>query len=303
MLKKKKNNAYFDTKGDKVFGVINGILLAILTLLVVYPIYFILIASISDPTYVNQGLTFLFPRGITMMGYEKILEFPQLLSGYKNSAIYTVVGTCINLLVCIPTAFALSRKELPGRGFLTAFFVVTMYFSGGIVPAYLQIRNLGLLNSMWALVLPGALSTYNMLVCRSFFTANVSEELFEATKLDGGSYTTFFFRVVMPLSKSIIAVMVLFHALVHWNSYMSALYYIQDQDKFPLQLVLKNMAAVIDNTALNQDLDPEVLMKALKTQQLVRYSVIIIASIPVFILYPFVQKYFVKGVMIGSVKG
>ncbi len=302
-MKIKRNRVLYDTKGDRIFSFVNGLLLTFITLLIVYPIYFILVASISDPTYVSLGQTFLFPRGVTLMGYEKILEFPQILNGYKNSIIYTVVGTCINLLVCIPTAFVLSRKELPGRNLLTVFFVITMYFSGGLVPGYLQIRNLGLLDTMWALVLPGALNVYNMLVCRSFFTANVSEELFEATKLDGGSYTTFFFKVVMPLSKSIVAVMVLFHALVHWNQYMTALYYLQSQDKFPLQLVLRNLTALLDSTALRQDIDPELLMKTMKTQQLVRYSVIIVASIPVFLMYPFVQKYFVKGVMVGSVKG
>lgn len=302
-MKVKNNRVLSDTKGDRIFSFFNGLLLTIITLAIVYPIYFILVASISDPTYVNQGLTFLYPRGLTGMGYEKLLEYPEILTGYKNSIIYTVVGTTINLLVCIPTAFVLSRKELPGRNLLTAFFVITMYFSGGLVPGYLQIKNLGLLDSMWALVLPGALNVYNMLVCRSFFTANVSEELFEATKLDGGSYTTFFFKVVLPLSKSIIAVMILFHALVHWNNYMTALYFIQSQEKFPLQLVLRNMTEMLDATALRQDVDPEVMLQMTKTLQLVRYSVIIVASIPVFLMYPFVQKYFVKGVMVGSVKG
>ena len=230
----KKTNSVKLSSGDRVFGIVNGILLAIITLLIVYPIYFIIVASVSDPTYVNLGQTLFWPKGLNISGYQKIFEYSEISTGYLNSIFYTVLGTCINLLVCVPTAFALSRKELVGRGWINAFFVVTMYFSGGLVPGYLLIKNLGMINTVWALVLPGALNVYNMIVCRSFFMSNISDELFEATKIDGGSYTSFFFKVALPLSKSIIAVMVLYHALVHWNSYLSALYYIRDTDKYPL---------------------------------------------------------------------
>lgn len=286
-----------------MFGIVNGILLAIVTLLIVYPIYFIIVASVSDPTYVNLGQTLFWPKGLNISGYQKIFEYSEITTGYLNSIFYTVLGTCINLLVCIPTAFSLSRKELVGRGWINAFFVVTMYFSGGLVPGYLLIKNLGMINTVWALVLPGALNVYNMIVCRSFFMSNISDELFEATKIDGGSYTSFFFKVVLPLSKSIIAVMVLYHALVHWNSYLSALYYIRDTDKYPLQLILRNLTASISVDSIQDAMDSAAISEKMKASQTVRYAVIIVASIPVFLMYPFVQKYFVKGVMVGSVKG
>ena len=299
----KKTNSVKLSNGDRVFGIVNGILLAIVTLLIVYPIYFIIVASVSDPTYVNLGQTLFWPKGLNISGYQKIFEYSEITTGYLNSIFYTVLGTCINLLVCIPTAFSLSRKELVGRGWINAFFVVTMYFSGGLVPGYLLIKNLGMINTVWALVLPGALNVYNMIVCRSFFMSNISDELFEATKIDGGSYTSFFFKVALPLSKSIIAVMVLYHALVHWNSYLSALYYIRDTDKYPLQLILRNLTASLSVDSIQDAMDSAAISEKMKASQTVRYAVIIVASIPVFLMYPFVQKYFVKGVMVGSVKG
>lgn len=299
----KKTNSVKLSSGDRVFGIVNGILLAIITLLIVYPIYFIIVASVSDPTYVNLGQTLFWPKGLNISGYQKIFEYSEISTGYLNSIFYTVLGTCINLLVCVPTAFALSRKELVGRGWINAFFVVTMYFSGGLVPGYLLIKNLGMINTVWALVLPGALNVYNMIVCRSFFMSNISDELFEATKIDGGSYTSFFFKVALPLSKSIIAVMVLYHALVHWNSYLSALYYIRDTDKYPLQLILRNLTASLSVDSIQDAMDSAAISEKMKASQTVRYAVIIVASIPVFLMYPFVQKYFVKGVMVGSVKG
>lgn len=299
----KKTNSVKLSSGDRVFGIVNGILLAIITLLIVYPIYFIIVASVSDPTYVNLGQTLFWPKGLNISGYQKIFEYSEISTGYLNSIFYTVLGTCINLLVCVPTAFALSRKELVGRGWINAFFVVTMYFSGGLVPGYLLIKNLGMINTVWALVLPGALNVYNMIVCRSFFMSNISDELFEATKIDGGSYTSFFFKVALPLSKSIIAVMVLYHALVHWNSYLSALYYIRDTNKYPLQLILRNLTASLSVDSIQDAMDSAAISEKMKASQTVRYAVIIVASIPVFLMYPFVQKYFVKGVMVGSVKG
>ena len=297
MTKNKKINS------DKVFGFVNGLLLALITLLIVYPLYFIIVASFSDPVYVNSGQTMFFPKGVTLEGYVKVLEFPQMLTGFKNSIIYTVVGTLINMLVCIPTAFALSRKELVGRRVLNTFFLITMYFSGGLIPGYLLLKELHMLNSIWSIVLPGALSVYNMIICRSFFQANVSEELLESVKIDGGSYFTFFFKVVLPLSKAIIAVMVLFHALAHWNKYLEIVYYIRDPEKYSLQVVLRNLSLYLNTNVTDSGLDAKTAGEMQKIEQITRFSVVIIASIPVFLMYPFIQKYFVKGVMIGSVKG
>ncbi len=287
---------------DRVFDVINYILMGLILIIVMYPLYFVIVASFSDPTYVNAGQTMIFPKGITFEGYMRTLEYSTIWSGYKNSIVYTFVGTCVNLAVLIPASFALSRSELVGRKLFTTLCLFCMYFGGGTIPTYLLIKNLGLFNSMWALVLPGAFSVYNMIICRSFFKSNVSEELFESVKLDGAGYTRFFFSIVLPLSKAILAVMVLYHALGHWNSYMNVLYYIRDVDKHNLQLVLRNLTESL-STGSMEAVDSEYLASAEKLKELVKYSTILLAALPMIILYPFVQKYFVGGVMIGSVKG
>ena len=299
----KKKSIIKDSGSDRVFGIVNGTLLALFTLLLIYPVYFIFSASISDPTYVNLGETFLIPKGINFLGYEKLLEYPTILNGFKNSVIYTVTGVCVQMFTCVTCAFALSRKELPGRRVLNAFFVITMYVAGGLVPTYILNRDLGILDTIWVMILPTALNVYNMIVCRSFFMSNISEELFEATKIDGGSYTTFFIKVVLPLSKAILAVLILYHTLQHWNSYTDALYYLRSSKKYPLQMVLKGLTASLSTSVQDMGMDARAIADKVKGEQAVRYSIIIVGSIPVFLMYPFVQKYFVKGVMVGSVKG
>ena len=289
---------------DKIFLFFVYVILGALVLVMAYPIWFVLIASVSDPTYVNLGQVLLFPKGLTLEGYRKVFEYRDLMTGYKNTILYTVVGTSINLAVLMPASFALSRRELCFRNFFMIFFLITMYVGGGLVPGYLQVKNLGLMNTMWALVLPGAFSVYNMIICRNYFTGNISEELFDSARIDGSSYTGFFLSVVLPLSKSIIAVMVLFHALGHWNSYLSALYYLRDTDKYPLQLVLRNMQTELDAmTGEGGAASMDALMEIQRLQQSVKYAIIPMASVPVALMYPLVQKHFVKGVMIGSIKG
>ena len=250
-------------------------------------------------------MLFFLPKGLNFLGYQKIIEYDEVVTGFINTVKYTVLGTCINLIVCIPTAFALSRKELVGRKWLNLFFIFTMYFSGGLIPSYLVIDKLNMIDTTWALVLPGALNVYNMIVCRSFFQNNIPEELFEASKIDGVDYTLFFFKIVLPLSKAIIAVMVLYHALVHWNQYLNVLYYIRDRDKYSLQLVLRNLMEMFkaESTDGFAGMDAASMVEMQKANEAVRYAVIVVASIPVFLLYPLVQKYFVKGVMVGAVKG
>lgn len=290
------------SKIDIIFDVINYIIMAIILFLVAYPIYFVLIASFSDPTYVNAGQVLLFPKGFNLDGYKMVFEFKQIWTGYKNSIIYTLVGTCISIAVLIPASFALSRKELVGRKFFTTLCLFTMYFSGGVIPSYLLIKNMGMFDTIWALVLPGAFSVFNMIICRSFFIGNVSEELYESVKIDGGGYMRFFFSIVVPLSKAIIAVMVLYHALGYWNSYMSVLYYIRDESKYNLQLILSNITSSL-NTKQMEGMSMDAMIAAEKLKEMVKYTTILIAALPMIILYPFVQKYFVTGVMIGSVKG
>lgn len=290
------------SKFDIVFDIINYTIMVIILFLVAYPVYFVVIASFSDPNYVNAGQTLLFPKGINLEGYKTILEFKQIWTGYKNSIIYTFFGTCLNIAVLIPASFALSRKELVGRKLFTTLCVFTMYFSGGTIPTYLLVKNLGLFDTMWALILPMAFGVYNMIICRSFFIGNVSEELYESVKIDGGGYMRFFFSIVVPLSKAIIAVMVLYNALGHWNSYLPVLYYIRDESKYNLQLILRNITSVL-STQQFEGMSMEAMVSAEKIKEMVKYTTILIAALPMIILYPFVQKYFVTGIMIGSVKG
>ena len=223
-----------------------------------------------------------------------------------NSIFYTTVGTCINLIVTIPTAYTLSRRQFAGKKFVTFFYMVTMFVSGGMIPTYLVVKNMQMLDTMWSLIVPGAMSVYNMIVARTFFESSLPEELFEAATVDGCGHTKFFFKIALPLSKAIIAIMVLYYGIGHWNNYFSALLYMKTEDKYPLQLVLRSI--LISNEAnLSMAVTTPEMQAALQEQQalvdLMKYSLIIVSSIPVMILYPFIQKHFVKGVMIGSVKG
>ncbi len=288
---------------DRIYlWIVNAFLLLFL-LICAYPLYFVVIASISDPAAVNLGRVLLLPKKLTLDAYRHILENKSILIGYKNTIIYTTVGTLINICVLLPGAFALSRKELPFRKAFIVYFMITMYFGGGLIPTYLQVRSLGLMDTMWALVLPGAFSVYNSLVCKNFFEANTPADLFDSARMDGAGYTTFFFSVVLPISKAIIAVMVLFHALGHWNSYMSAMYYITNPQKYPLQLVLKNMQGELDTLAASGSVSAGSLKELTNLIEGVKYSIIPVSTIPVALLYPFAQKYFVKGVTMGSIKG
>ena len=228
------------------------------------------------------------------------------LSEAFNSLVITFVGTSINLIVTLPTAYALSRSKFGGRKIVMAFYMVTMFFGGGLIPTFLVVKNLGLLNTIWALVLPGSMGVYNMIVARTFFQSNISEELYDAAAIDGCSQSRFFFQIALPLSKAIIAVLVLYYGVGHWNSYFSSLVYITDQERYPLQLVLRGIL-ITNETALSQTATTEAARKAMRERQeliaVMKYSLIIISSIPVMLIYPFIQKYFVQGVMIGSVKG
>lgn len=294
------------SRADKVFDVSLLVILTIILIIVAYPLYFIIIASFSDPKAVASGMVTFLPVGINFAGYAEVFKNKLVVSGFINSIFYTAVGVGINLVVTIPTAYALSRRQFGGKGFVTTFYIITMFISGGMMPTYLVVQKLGMLDTMWSLIVPGALSVYNMIVARTFFQSNLPDELWEAASVDGCTQTKFFFRIALPLSKAIIAIMVLYYGVSHWNSYFSALLYMKTDVKFPLQLVLRSI--LIQNSAsLAQQVTSVSAQQALEAQrqlvELMKYSLIIISSIPVMIMYPFVQKYFVKGVMIGSVKG
>ena len=293
-------------KQDVVFDVVIFILLTLIFLIVAYPLYFVIISSFSDPVAVAGGKVTLYPVGITLDGYAKVFKTSEVMRGFANSLLYTFTGVAVNLLCTLPTSYALSRKDFPLRNPITFFYMVTMFVGGGMIPSYLVIKNTGLLNTMWALVIPGAVGVYNMIVARTFFITNIPLELMEAAKLDGCGNTRFFISIVLPLSGAIIAILFLYYGVGHWNSYFSALLYIDDREKWPLQLELRNILLqnsvnMTKTTMTAEELAEKERQEALK--EMMKYSLIIISSIPVLIIYPFVQKYFVKGVMIGAVKG
>lgn len=296
-----------ETRQDRIFLTLNYIFVTIAFLLVAYPLVYMISASISNPKEVASGAMWLFPKDITFEGYHRVLQDQRIWSGYANTILYTVVGTAVNLMVTIPAAYALSRKDFVGRGFFMGMFMVTMFFGGGLVPSYLLIKELGLIDSMWALILPSAASVWNIIVTRTFFQGTIPGELQEAAQMDGCSNLKLFFNIVLPLSMPIIAVMALFYGVGHWNSYFSAMIYLNDSAKYPLQLVLRQILVLQEMSAQGSGMmdgsSASALNNKAEVAALVRYAVIIVSTLPVIIVYPFLQRYFVQGVMIGSVKG
>ncbi len=289
---------------DILFTVISNIILLFFVVIVAYPIYFVVIASVTDPMYVNNGSILLYPKGFTLLGYQKVLQNTKLWTGYANTILYTVCGTALGVMSTLMAGYSLSRKDLPGRGIIMKLFVFTMYFGGGMIPYYLVVKGLGLVDSRMAMIVLGSISAYNIIVVRSFMESTVPDELMEAATIDGCGNGIFFFKIVIPISKAVIAVMVLFIAVGYWNSYFNAMIFLTDSGKYPLQLVLREIlltASVASNNATV--MDPEAALKLETMVQVIKYGVIVVSTAPIICVYPFVQKYFVKGVMIGSIKG
>ncbi|GMK47792.1 MULTISPECIES: carbohydrate ABC transporter permease [Paenibacillus] len=296
-----------ESRGDKLFLACNYLYVFLAFLIVFYPLVYMISASISDPKAVASGEMWLWPKGITLEGYKMVFKNTNIWIGYENTIIYTVVGTAINLFVTLPAAYALSRRDFVGRNFFMGMFMVTMFFSGGLIPTYLLVKELGMMNSMWAIVLPSAASIWNIIVSRTFFQSSIPKELQEAAQIDGCSNMRLFFRIILPLSLPIIAVMALFYGVGNWNSYFSALIYLNEAGKYPLQLVLRQILVLQEMGAQGGgaiDISSATAMNSkAEIAALVKYAVIIVATIPVIVIYPFLQRYFVQGVMIGSVKG
>ena len=293
-------------RSDVIYDTILFILLSLVFLVVAYPLYFVIISSVSDPIAVSNGEVTFYPIGFTLDGYREVFKTNTVVRGFLNSLLYTVCGVSVNLLVTLPTGYALSRKDFALKKFVTFFYMLTMFIGGGMMPTYLIVKQTGLLNSMWALIIPGAMGVYNMIVARTFFVTTLPVELLEAAKLDGCGNTRFFFHIVLPLSGAITAILVLYYGQGHWNSYFSALLYINDREKWPLQLELRNILLLNTNTMTKEFITEEMRKEQARREALanmMKYSLIIISSIPMLIVYPFVQKHFVKGVMIGSLKG
>ncbi|CAM4341434.1 putative aldouronate transport system permease protein [Paenibacillus endophyticus] len=300
-------SAVKETGKDKLFLAFNYIYVLLAFIIVAYPVVYMISASISDPKLVGSGEMWLLPKGITFEGYERVFQNKSIWTGYGNTILYTVVGTAINLFVTLPAAYALSRKDFAGRNFFMGMFMVTMFFGGGLVPSYLLIKELGMVNTIWAIVIPSAASIWNIIVARTFFQSSIPKELQEAAQIDGCSNIRLFMKIILPLSMPIIAVMALFYGVGNWNSYFSALIYLNDAAKYPLQLVLRQILVLQEMSAQGGGAIDASTASALNSKAeiaaLVKYSVIIVATAPIIAVYPFLQRYFVQGVMIGSVKG
>lgn len=299
LRRKAKSNLGLD---DRIFDLAVKVFLLILGVMALYPLWFVLIASVSNPSDIFLGRVFLYPSGLNTEAYEKLLQTPKIWTGYRNSILYTAVGTFINLAVTLPAAFALSRKGLPGRGIFSVFFIFTMVFSGGLIPSFMLIRSLDMVDTMWALVIPGAVSAFNLLIAKSFFEGGIPESIYEAAIVDGANKFQFFFRFALPLSKAMIAVILLYYALGHWNDYFSPLIYIASPEKQPLTIIIAQMAATVDTTLL-ETMPSEEAYHLLMEKSLMKYAVVFVGAIPMILLYPFLQKYLIQGVMLGAVKG
>ncbi len=288
-----------ETLGDKLFRLIRNVILLFFCVIVLYPVIFVISASFSNPLSVMKNEVVLLPKGFTLIGYEKVFSNPDVWNSYKNTIVYTIVGTALNVILTSTGAIALSRKDFKGRNFWTFYITFTMFFSGGIIPMYLLIKQLNLYDTFWVMILPGAISAWNMIIMRTFFQSNVPMELQEAAIIDGCNDLVIFLKIALPLSMPIIAIMTLFYGVDHWNSFFGAMLYLSDRDKFPLQLILREIllqnisSGNVEGPAADQQIVGESI----------RYALIIVATVPILLVYPFIQKYFVKGVLIGAIKG
>lgn len=293
-----------ESKTDRIFDVFNKLLVWFFMIVISYPLIYIVSASISDPQYVNSGAMWLFPKGITFEGFARVLQSSEIWLGYRNTIFYTLLGTLINLAVTLPCAYALSRQELIGKKVIMAMLVFTMFFEGGLIPTYLLVRDLGMINTVWAMVIPSAAAMWNIIVTMSFFKVSIPRGLEEAAEIDGASQLRTFFQIVLPLSAPIIAVMALFYGVGHWNQYFGALIYLQDRELFPLQLFLREILVQQQITAelMQQSGTAEALSQHARIADIIKYAVMIVSAAPLLIVYPFLQRFFLKGVMIGSLK-
>ena len=296
----KKNSPIRLGAGDKVFYTINTIFLALMALIVLYPLYFIVIASISDPDAVLGGRVVLYPVQLTLDGFRKILERADIWRVYLNTIIYTLLTVVLSLVVTIPAGWALSRRTLPGKKAFMIYFIIPMFFGGGLIPFYNVMSSLGLVNTMWSIVLPSILSVWNLFMTKTFFESSIPDGLIEAAKIDGAGEYRVFTSLVLPLSKAILAVMALYYAIGQWNSYFNAMIFLQDETMYPLQLVLKEILIASESTVGGSG---ETILEQFRLANQIKYVSVIVSSVPVLLLYPFVQKYFSQGVMIGSLKG
>jgi putative aldouronate transport system permease protein len=296
-----KSNRIQDSFGDRVFLFFVYLFLVIVLLLVLYPIIYIVSASFSDPLAVTAGKVWLWPVDVSLRGYEVTFQNPQIVTGYLNSLFYTVFGTLISVVLTVLVAYPLSRRDLYGGNVLMFLITFTLIFSGGLIPTYLVVKDLGLIDTRWALLIPQAIAAFQVIIARTFFRTTIPDELVEAAELDGCNDLQFLWMVVLPLAKPIIAVLALMYAVSQWNGYFDALLYLKSSDLQPLQLVLRNI--LILNTTSSGTMDAAAMAQRQQLADLLKYCLVVVGSVPVLLLYPFVQRYFVKGMLIGSIKG
>ncbi len=287
---------------DRILYFVVYTVIILFLLVILYPIIFIISASFSEGSEVQLGRVYLWPVKPTLEGYRAVFSHRNIMTGYRNTILYTLGGTLINVVVTVLCAYPLSRRDMPMRGFFVFLFVFTMFFGGGLIPTYLLVNSLGMVNTFWALLIPGAMSVYNMIITRTFFQNGVPHELLEASQIDGCSDARYFFSILLPLSQAVISVISLYYAVAHWNSYFSALIYIRDKQLQPLQLILRSIL-LSTRVSLNEFEDPDLLEGKIGLEFLVKFALIVVSSAPIMCLYPLVQKFFAKGVMLGSVKG
>lgn len=288
---------------DRISDIILVAICIVILVIVAYPLYYVLIASVSDPYDVYAGKTFLLPSGFTLDGYKAVFADNSIVSGYWNSIKYTVVGTAFSVFMIYFVAYPLSAKDLPGRKFFSIFFIITMYFGGGLIPTYLIVKDTNLIGSMWALILPGGVAVGNMIILRNFFSNSIPKEMIEAAQIDGASKWTIFYKIVVSLSKSMMAVMVVFSMVAYWNDWFTSLIYLPDPADHPLPLILRNILIKSSASASQASTISGGYAELSKMTEMIKFSSIIVAAVPMLIIYPFVQKYFEKGVMAGAVKG
>ncbi len=289
--------------GDKAFNILMYIIMGLILVVCAYPLYFVVIASFSDPAQVNIGKVILLPKDIMFDGYSSIFTNAKIWIAYKNTILYTVAGTIVNVYLTLTAAFPLSRRELMGRKTIMKLITFTMFFSGGMIPNYLLVLNLNLKNTIWAMVLPTAVSVWNLIIARSYFMSTIPDELIEAAEIDGCGSLRFFFTMALPLSKALTAVMVLFYAVAHWNEFFNAMLYLDKSTMHPLQIVLRDLLLVNQGVDSSMLADAEEMQLRQKLADLLKYGAVVVTTLPVLAIYPFIQKYFVKGVMVGAVKG
>ena len=288
----------------RIFDFINTFLLVLILLIIALPLVFIINASFSNSSKVLLGEVFLFPKGFQTLSYSRVLSDSSILSGYKNTIMYTLVGTCVNLVMTVLAAYPLSLKTFAARNVIMFLITFTMLFSGGLIPTYLVIRSLGLLDTFWVMVIPNAVGVTNIIIMRTFFGTTIPAELYDAAHIDGCSKVAALIKIVLPLSKAVLAVIGLFYALGHWNSYFNAIIYLSSDSKYPLQLILRRILILNRPSAdMLASADSMSLAEQAEYAETIKYAAIIISSLPVLLIYPFIQKYFVQGVMIGAIKG